>query len=372
MKKTISIITVFLLLVGASYFLYFNVVSKAYLIPAVPDYTFYTVGYNLVENSMGSRTELSPLKAVLDMVFDYWSGQKNYLKVYPDGLGNFNKIWKLSDLADFARSQGFEAEVLTAKNVKDLHKFINANERTPIIVIQPPSLNYMKFPKATFRTFRLVIGLDDRRQRVITHDFTFGNNYEISYGEFEKLWQSTNKSYLVIRPKDYKERIKFMPAKSSYPQRIPAMEQKELLENVIYLNELYFKRASLQERLAILNNILNQESALQYFLPVWRLLYYANAASSHLSSKNINKALELVPKIIALNHNLDQKFDGWTYQWPFYNESAIAWLLVGDIYLSAGYKDKALSSYQKALSLSSQLSQANINYLKKKIQELSQ
>ena len=355
-------------------FVFYNFIYlKSYLIPGVPDYTFFSVGFNRGRWSefYKERFKISPYFAVLDMIFDYWTGQSNYLRskgAYPP----YKEIVHLSDLANFARSQGFEAQVLTAKNIKDLHKFINSKERTPIVVQQKPDLNY----SGKLRPMRLVIGLNDRKRKVIVHDFIFGNNYEISYKDFAELWKETNNAYAVVRPKNYKEILKKMTKKSKYQPRIPAMEQKNLLLNVVYAEELVSSTSSKEifsskELEKAIREIEKEETAFQYFPPFWRVLEYGSLLYYYVNKGDLTKALSYAEKIEEFNKDLDKKFDGWRYLWPYGKEFPEAWVWLGHLYLRVGNKEKAKDMFERAKNLQDRLSVEYRRYLQLGIDKLA-
>jgi tetratricopeptide (TPR) repeat protein len=301
------------------------------------------------------------------MIFDYWTGQENYLKDKYKGESRYLPFVSLYDLANFARSQGFEAEILTAKSIKDLHKFINPKEKTPVIVQQKPDINY----PGKLRLMRVIIGLDDRRKVAILHDYAFGNNYEINYKDFDELWKETNRAYLVIRPKNYKEIIRRLPPKSNYPPRIPAMEQKKLLLIVTYTGELFFRDVPFQQWKSTLEELMKEEYAFQYFPPFWRVLNYGDILYYYIRIlPNKEKALEYAKKIEGLNHNLTQPFDGWRYRWPYYDELGEAWIWVGNAYFEFGEREEAIKMYERAMKLKDKLSLDYQRFLQSRLVEL--
>ncbi len=360
-----------ILLVGfLSYKFYFKG-TTSYIIPNVPDYTFYNVGFNAADLYNGRPIRTSA-KAVLDMVYDYWNQEKNSLKTYPQNIGL--RAISMYSLAHFALFQtGFDAQVLQANSIQDLYKFINPQERTPVIVLQKTSLDY----PGNWLEYRLIIGLDDKRKKVIAHDFILGNNYELDYGEFDQLWQATQRYFLIIRPRDYKERLKLFSQNYSYPQRIPAMDQKKINIYYLLLQEkkldvsLFTVPNNLNEIVEIFDNLLSEENNFQYFPRWFRVLVYGEAAERYLQAGQLAKAESLIPKIIENNSNLKENFSGWQYQWPGSNELVPAWIVIGDIYRIKGDKKEALNYYNKALASKNLLIPSHRRYLEKVLNELS-
>lgn len=347
---------------------YFN-----YVIPGVPDYTFFSVGYNLGKNAPDQYFQLSPTKAALDTVFDYWGGQRGVLQKYPDGIDKEaeGRTFFLADLADFARSQGYDAEVLRARDISDLHAFINPQVRTPVLVYQPPALNY----HGLWMPYRVIIGLRDRDRKVIVHDFTFGNNYEISYDNFTALWGKSasglqGKSYLVIRPKNWQEVSRKLVVASRYPERAPVMDQTILLERMLYLNDRLMHGAKPEEMAVLYGDIIKEDKALQYF-PRWVLTtLFANAAAYNYRAGNIADAVSLARKADDLNRDLGEPKAGWTYSWPYGDELARVWLNDGVIYENAGDRTSAIANYQRAWQLKNQLTDDSQKRLAKRLLNL--
>jgi tetratricopeptide (TPR) repeat protein len=189
----------------------------------------------------------------------------------------------------------------------------------------------------------------------------FGNNYEISYKDFAELWKETNNAYAVVRPKNYKEILKKMTKKSKYQPRIPAMEQKNLLLNVVYAEELVSSTSSKEifsskELEKAIREIEKEEAAFQYFPPFWRVLEYGSLLYYYVNKGDLTKALSYAEKIEELNKDLDKKFDGWRYLWPYGKEFPEAWVRLGHLYLRVGNKEKAKDMFERAKNLQDRLS----------------
>lgn len=368
MNKLLLIVAIIIIVfISGGFIIFYNFKKESvYIIPNVPYYTFFNVGFNIEGKLVRSSS-----KAVLDMVYDYWNQEKNSLKTYPPNIDGRISIYTLAHFAAFQTN--FDGFVLKARSIKDLHEFINPQERTPVIVIQKISLDY----PGNRRDYRLIIGLDDKRKKVITHDFYFGNNYEIDYDEFEKLWEETSKYYLVIRPQDYKERLGSFKIDYNYPSRIPAMDQKKINIYFLLINEkranipLFTTPNNLKEIVEIFDNLLAEENNFQYFPKWFRSLIYIEAAERYLQAGQLNKAESLISKIIENNQNLKESFSGWQYQWPWYDELPSGWIVIGDIYKAKGNTNEALNYYNKALTSKNLLSKSHQEYLKKVINELS-
>ena len=41
----------------------------------------------------------------------------------------------------------------------------------------------------TYHPATLLIGIEDSQKKVVLQDYWFGNNYEVSFDDFNKLWE---------------------------------------------------------------------------------------------------------------------------------------------------------------------------------------
>jgi tetratricopeptide (TPR) repeat protein len=57
--------------------------------------------------------------------------------------------------------------------------------------------------ESLFMSARVVIGYDDDRRTVTLHDPSFGPAWEVSYEDFEKMWQPRQRWYVAARPANY-------------------------------------------------------------------------------------------------------------------------------------------------------------------------
>jgi len=69
--------------------------------------------------------------------------------------------------------------------------------------------------EVVFLTDRVVIGYDDDKHVLIIHDPSFGPAWEVSYDEFDQMWEPYNRSYSVLHPQDasakLEKRSKLLP-----------------------------------------------------------------------------------------------------------------------------------------------------------------
>ncbi len=78
----------------------------------------------------------------------------------------------------FAKNLGFDTKY-KCKTIEEIKTFLD--EDTPLIAVQNYSLTILKSHA------RVIIGYDDEKQEMITHDPTVGEDYKISYSDFVAL-----------------------------------------------------------------------------------------------------------------------------------------------------------------------------------------
>ena len=76
-------------------------------------------------------------------------------------------------------------------------------------------------------TSRVVVGYDDERKVVVLHDPSFGPAWEVSYGDFEKMWGLFDHASMLMYPPDYAKVLASRSAVPSYAQRTAAQRAAE-------------------------------------------------------------------------------------------------------------------------------------------------
>jgi hypothetical protein len=96
----------------------------------------------------------------------------------------------------FAKSLGFETKY-QSKTIEEIKVLLEEN--TPVIAVQNYSLTL------SYSHARVIIGFDDEKQEVITHDPTAGKDYKISYSDFLALNFDSNPDeckVIVLSPEE--------------------------------------------------------------------------------------------------------------------------------------------------------------------------
>lgn len=133
---------------------------------------------------------------------------------------------RLNDVGNFLASYGYNVSYNQITEAESLRDYID--QGIPVLVSQQLALDGL----ADLRTIRVAIGYSDPSETLIFHDNYFGNNYEISYDEFEELNADTAAVVLVASPPLAEDQLDFGilgPNETlDYPARTNLMESADL------------------------------------------------------------------------------------------------------------------------------------------------
>ena len=91
----------------------------------------------------------------------------------------------------------------------------------------------------------MVIGIFDDEKKVIVHDHLLGNNYEISYQDFENMFLPNARAILAVWPSDkIKGIIKGPNSQTSYPPRLEAMDKLGPVLALTWADAVFYSRQS--------------------------------------------------------------------------------------------------------------------------------
>lgn len=145
--------------------------------------------------------------ATLAMVLDFYGIQAtqqeiaDQLRPYNNPQGyNDDKAVTLDELALFAQSKQLVSFRRPNGDLTKLKLFL-ANG-IPVITI-----TWIE-EKGGFGHYRIIKGFDEGKKQIIQDDSIFGQDQQIAYEEFMRLWQVFNYDYLVIVPTDKVEIVK--------------------------------------------------------------------------------------------------------------------------------------------------------------------
>jgi tetratricopeptide (TPR) repeat protein len=75
--------------------------------------------------------------------------------------------------------------------------------------------------ESLFLAARVVIGYDDERRTIVLHDPSFGPAWEIDIDEFDRMWEPSDRHYMVVRRDDHEEHLAKRPPAAPYPAPSP-------------------------------------------------------------------------------------------------------------------------------------------------------
>jgi tetratricopeptide (TPR) repeat protein len=228
--------------------------------------------------------------------------------------------------------------------IDEIKKFINPERKVPVIIFQRASFE----PVSPFFRYRLGIGVFDKEQKIIVHDYYFGNNYEISYDDFEKMFLPNARSILAVWPsEELKEIIEEPNHQVAYPARLEAMDKigdllvtKRARANQYTMSDEFEKA----EELSLYEDYFTDPN-FEYLPPALQVFELCFWAVYH--NEEPDRMIEIITeRILPINHNLDEAPEGWTltpqaeFVYPYY--------LLSQAYLKKGERDLAIQTYNEA------------------------
>jgi len=351
----VAAIIILAVIIFGFYYFYQSKTDYNYTIPGVPYYGFYNHSFD---------AEL-PIASSIAEVLGYWGDERFNLpdlaKKFP--ASQFNQQ-ALLDLPKFFQDNGYEiysGKAGTGKELKEIKKFVNSKNKIPVIVFQKNSLN----PDRISSGLRVVIGVFDKEQKVIVHDYIFGNNYEISYQDFQKLFPSEQKFILAIWPSaELTGKIKGLDANPQpYPERTVTMDKISNLLEAGFDAYIFSSLSGFAIASHLLEEILESPDAV-YFLPAHRVYLYSLLALNqfYLYQKEPQKLDDVIKlineKTLPLNHDLSQPYGDWTEQLEYFknynfltDKIPMPFYVLGNVYLAKGNKELARKSFEEALKI---------------------
>jgi tetratricopeptide (TPR) repeat protein len=357
-KLIVPIIALFTVLVLVSFFIFKNrfVVSEA-------DYTIPGVPYVGIFNHKGKLAKFTrDSHAAIYAIEEYWNSGKNS----PKEINNYFKDIKdkqNSDIADYfnnAHKDEYSAKV-EKLDISEIKKYLNSKVKTPLLVgyaldaNQPSEIKYLPT--------RVIIGISESRKVLIVHDFWLGNNYEISFDDFNKSRgindSGTKREYVVVQPKNIKEKISEIGKRNIVPYK-PRAEVMVKCEKML-INYSIGRAAAIN----VINNrayeyfqkVISDPNFRVYLPNVFKVRTYAYLANISRLRKQYDQAVVFANDAIELDHELDKPF----MDWPSYDiitessglvaEECSPYWVLGHVYMETGNIEKAKENYDKALSI---------------------
>jgi hypothetical protein len=312
-RIVIAFITIFLLIVlGIAFFsnkkngLSIELKKENHLISGVPYYTLYNTFMDMEANYISSAKD----------VYEYWgyNSEDVSLASLKNRYGN-NGLKVDALLGDF-KAKGFNGIVFYPKRSSDGAEELNfiknyVSKDIPIFALQQRTTN----PADVSNGYRVVIGYSDDTQKVTVHDYGFGNNYQIAYSDFQKMF-SIGKSAAIIAvwPSD-KIKNNLKPARlNSYGSRDDDIMNKVGNLWVMRSNAIEYGKTDMQKSVDVLR-IMEANKDFNLLPPAYKIGVYDCMVRRILAVKKPQEAADvIVQKIQPLNHSLADEFSIFTGQ----------------------------------------------------------
>lgn len=85
----------------------------------------------------------------------------------------------------------------------------------PLDQLQDPDSNFQRITEDIWWSARVVVGYDTSQRTVLLHDPTFGPFWEVSFDDFDQMWEAGNRQYSLLHPRDRISR----PSERLHPER---------------------------------------------------------------------------------------------------------------------------------------------------------
>jgi len=191
-----------------------------HLIEGVPYYGVYNLYPDFTSSSISIAT-------VLRYYHDERISFGDLKKKFPDSRHDTDDLSNFQNSLSFFETQGYNTFSLglaskKGKEINEIKKYINKD--IPVIVIQQKRLD-TKIDDIERFGWRVVIGVFDDKREVVVHDASLGNNYVLSYSDFEKLFVPGARRMLAVWPKADLVISLTKPGNGKpYPERSTVME----------------------------------------------------------------------------------------------------------------------------------------------------
>lgn len=328
------------------------------------DYTIPGVPYIGIYNHSGELSNLSgDTASAVASILEYWNPEKNNLVGINQAIMSRTGILiGENTVMNLIRNDYGNYKVEKVKiEINEIKKYINPKIKTPLFLFLPIDKDQPLI--ITYYPATVLIGIKESEQKLVFHNYWLGNNYEVTYDDFNKLQERMRPDernfYLVIQPKNLKEKIREINQRttSSYPERTSIMKEAEAMfknyaiergANILSLNEV-----AIDYSLKVIN-----DSNFEFYFPPYskvRVLY--ELGELLLKQKDYPNALNYTNKAIELNQDLDKPFKDWPGYEIRSNKPDIIdrisgpYRVLGDIYKGLEDFSKSKEAYEKALEI---------------------
>lgn len=363
-KKYIILAAVLIIVAGAiafgvkyGLFFYSNGVQNQ------SDYVIEDVAYAGIFNHKGKFAFVSgDTSAAITSLLEYWNpGQNNLANIRQCFSSGRGRLINMMSAKDCVSGFGDYDSQVVHLNTDELKKYINNETKTPLFLFLPISTDQPV--EVIYHPATILIGVKDSQKKVVLHDYWFGNNYEISYDDFDKLWgkmrPDERNTYLVVQPKNLRDKLRAMSSRSTaeYPNRTSIMVQAHSIFKNYALGGGAAWRGMYEMAQEYYTEALDDPKFEDYFPPYYKVMLFSKIAEVYLAQNKFDQALTNANKAVELNHDLDKPFKDW----PGYEEggnkpgnvgvASSAYKVLGDVYQKQKDYQRAVENYQKALDV---------------------
>ncbi|HLM84117.1 MAG TPA: hypothetical protein VK254_02835 [Candidatus Bathyarchaeia archaeon] len=326
-----------------------------YVIPGVP----YIGSFNHVGDFSQLDTLTSETVAALEI---YWyPGEKNNadISLFFNKISSEKPLFGAKDVSDYFVQAGKYSAKIEHLQLDALKKYINPDARTPLLVFL--ALDADQPIENIYSPTALVIGIKESEQKLVLHDPWAGNNFEISFDEFnkrmERMRPEWRNNYIVVQPTDFKNKLKEMKSRSfaPYPARTQTMEKTLDMFRNYALGWGADQAGQFDSAIGYFQKAKNDPRYEEYFPPAFKVYLTAYLAEAYSRKKDLDNATKYAAESISLDHDLDKPFKDWPgYELrsnaaEHFGEITIPYRVQGDIYLAMKNFQKAKESYARAL-----------------------
>lgn len=319
-KKNLFLFLLFVIALTIGLFFY----SKRkidYVIPNITPITIYSENIGHFPSMFDSRV------AAVEMILGYWGDHVNFadIKKHADIKTFFTALPVESRSAlrkEFFESMGYMSNVLTLRTPKELKQYINAQTRTPLLLLSGLSPETSTIPEAW-----VLIGIKERSQTYVFHQFYLGNNIELTFDELDKLWATSpyaelRNQFVVIQPRNKEERLAKLRSEPSIPYS-PLPQVAQMIRSLLpqYLKVNAEANIAPPERVRSFYAVVKSAEFAKLH-PLYQVALYARYAQRGITYKHFDEALSNLEKAEALNHDLNKSYETWP---AIYHAEKVSW-----------------------------------------------
>lgn len=293
----------------------------------------------------------TPPQAVFAMIVRYWGDERLSTadireKLSPNEVGR-EKV-TLRRLAEFFAEQNYVARIERFDTIYDLKKELAKN--IPVIIsLKLPVENYSSTEHV------VLIGALPSKQKIEFHSNFLGNNYKMSFSDFEASWhgRAEDKVYLALEPSaSIRSLIKGPDRAKPYSSRLGIMDDPAFTRLRIKWKTL--EEMPLSENTAPQWEEIINDPSFAKSRPTGQIVAYVNLAREYDELGQIDEAIRIIKtKALPLNHDLEQAYE----EWPAFSdlppraEWGLPWTVLGDLYVKKGDRDNAITAYRKTIEV---------------------